>query len=437
MGYSGYEIVWLFFVYSFLGWIFETAAAALRQKRFVNRGLVNAPLCLAYGSTALVITLLFYELKGFWLFAGSMLLATLVEWTLGHWIELLYHERWWNYSGIKLNLDGYICLPASILWGVFSTAAVTWGNPFFAAVFQNLPRIPGKMLIWFLICVLAADIAATLVILSGRSKRISQWQEVDSWLSGISSELGRRIYGWTDRRIRNAYPYARQRETAVSEKEKEARSRVFAYGCSLYKLIWLLVIGAFLGDLVETVFCRVTAGVWMSRSSVVWGPFSLVWGVGIAAATRLLYRYRGSSDGFIFAVGTCLGGIYEYACSVLSELVFGKVFWDYSHMPFNLGGRINLLYCFFWGIAAVVWIKKCYPVLSGWIERIPVTAGKILTWVMVLFFICNILVSGLALIRSSQRAEGIPARQEWQRVMDETYGDEKLKEIYPNAIEVQ
>ena len=44
-----------------------------------------------------------------------------------------------------------------------------------------------------------------------------------------------------------------------------------------------------------------------------------------------------------------LGGAYEYLCSVFTELVFGKVFWDYSWMPFNLGGRINLLYCFFWG----------------------------------------------------------------------------------------
>lgn len=41
-----------------------------------------------------------------------------------------------------------------------------------------------------------------------------------------------------------------------------------------------------------------------------------------------------------------LGGAYEYVCSVFTEIVFGKVFWDYSKIPFNLGGRINLLYCF-------------------------------------------------------------------------------------------
>lgn len=52
--------------------------------------------------------------------------------------------------------------------------------------------------------------------------------------------------------------------------------------------------------------------------------------------------------------GTFIGGAYEYICSVFTEIVFGKIFWDYRGLPFNLGDRINLLYCFFWGIATVV-----------------------------------------------------------------------------------
>ena len=117
----------------------------------------------------------------------------------------------------------------------------------------------------------------------------------------------------------------------------------------------------------------------MSRSSLVWGPFSIVWGFGAVLLTAVLYKYRDRSDRYVFLVGTVAGGAYEYICSVLSELVFGTVFWDYSHLPFNLGGRINLRYCFFWGIAAVVWLKGCYPILSRWIERIPRRVGKVLT----------------------------------------------------------
>lgn len=38
MKFSGYELLWLFFVYSFLGWIGETVYATIRQKKFANRG---------------------------------------------------------------------------------------------------------------------------------------------------------------------------------------------------------------------------------------------------------------------------------------------------------------------------------------------------------------------------------------------------------------
>lgn len=41
------------------------------------------------------------------------------------------------------------------------------------------------------------------------------------------------------------------------------------------------------------------------------------------------------------------------------------------------------------------------------------------------------------LVRSSEREKGIPADSAWQRVMDEHYGDEVLKKIYPNALKVE
>lgn len=99
MVYTGYELIWLFFAYSFLGWGLETVNAAVRQKRFVNRGLVNSPLCVVYGITAAVIALAGQELSGFWLFAGSAVLATVIEWIAGHVLEWLYHEN----GGITLR----------------------------------------------------------------------------------------------------------------------------------------------------------------------------------------------------------------------------------------------------------------------------------------------------------------------------------------------
>lgn len=432
MNYTGYELLWLFFLYSVVGWILETVTAAVKQKRFVNRGLINGPLCVLYGITASLITIFLPELTGIWLFLGSMIFATVAEWIAGRLIERMYHERWWDYSGMRWNLDGYICLPVSLLWGVLGVVMMKWGNPLLLRCFHLFPVLVGKIIIWLMAAVLAVDILATLIVMSGRSRRLEQWKAADEWLTGVSSVLGRWIYGHVDRRIRRAYPQA-EHQSVVKAQEQT----VFAQGCGFYKLVMLFFIGAFLGDITETIFCRITAGVWMSRSSVVWGPFSIVWGLAIAAGTGLLYKYKDRGDGFLFGAGTFLGGAYEYLCSVFTEIAFGTVFWDYSEMPFNLGGRINLLYCFFWGIAAVVWFKLLYPPMSGLIEKIPMKPGKIITWVLVVFMLVNMAVSAMALTRYNERSRNVPAQQGWQSYMDERFDDARMDRIYPNAANVE
>ena len=60
--YTGYELLWLFFIYSFGGWVLETISATLKQKKFANRGLVNGPFCVLYGLTAIAMTIGLQEL---------------------------------------------------------------------------------------------------------------------------------------------------------------------------------------------------------------------------------------------------------------------------------------------------------------------------------------------------------------------------------------
>ena len=431
MIYNTYELIWLFLIYSFLGWMLETILAATEQRRFVNRGLINGPLCTIYGVPIVILTIFGQELPLFWLFLGAMIVATVTEWISGHMIERFYHERWWDYSNVKWNLDGYICLPASLVWGVLGTISMRWGNGLLIRLYGFLPEGIGHLLVWILAGMLVLDVTATIFALSGIGRSTQKWEAVDSWFTSISLRIGQWLYGHVDRRIHRAYP-----KTVQVEKPQRDKT-VFAAGCCMQKLVWLFFIGCLLGDITETIFCRITAGVWMSRSSLVWGPFSIVWGVAIAAVTDLLYKYKDRSDRFLFLMGTALGGAYEYLCSVLSEMVFGTVFWDYSEIPFNLGGRINLLYCFFWGFAAVAWFKIFYPVISGWIEKLPICAGRILTWVIVVFMCCNMAVSTMALIRSNERSQGIPATQSWQQTMDERFPDERMEKIYPNAIKVE
>ena len=129
--------------------------------------------------------------------------------------------------------------------------------------------------------------------------------------------------------------------------------------------------------------------------------------------------------------GTLLGGAYEYLCSVFTEIVFGAVFWDYSKLPFNLGGRINLLYCFFWGFAAVAWFKVCYPPLSRLIERIPKRPGTLITWALTLFMALNMAVSTGALVRYDARSKGQPPANAVEQWLDDTFDDAYIARVYP------
>ena len=425
-----YPMLWLFFCYGLLGWVLETAFAALRQRRYVDRSVLFGPLCLSYGLTGAVLTWGLWELRGryFFLFLGCAVGATVVEWVAGHLLERATRTRWWDYSGHQFHLDGYICAGASAVWGLLGLAAVQWVSPLLISLYRLLPPLLSHILLLVLVVVLLVDGLGTILTLMGIRNALPQVEAVNSRLAALSIRMGEWILRHTEGRIQKAYPradFVRRKETV--------KVNPFTKGASFYSILLLFYIGGVCGDLAETLFCRVRLGWWMSRSSVVWGPFSIVWGLALAAATLLLYKYRERSASFFFVAGTLLGGLYEYLCSVFTELAFGTVFWDYSSIPFNLGGRINLLYCFFWGFAAVAWFKGLYPVLARWIAKIPARPGKLLVWALTVFMAVNMAFSAAALTRYSQRAAGEPADQPWQVWMDEHYNDDVMYRIYPYA----
>lgn len=424
------EWIWLLLVYSFLGWIIETAVGTIKNKKFTNRGFSTGPFCLVYGITAVLMALTMQDLTNnlFFLLIGCGTLATITEWMTGKILERLNRHKWWDYSKKKWNFDGYICLQYTILWAILGALSVWFGNPFFLSVYRLIPKPLGEILTWLIAAVILLDVAASLAAVFHIRKEMPTAIRVNKKLAVWTYRAGLAVVGYVERRMAKAYPIIMEK---TEEIRKEGR---FAEGCGFYKLFWLFLIGCVLGDFVETIFCRITTGIWMSRSSLVWGPFSIVWGFAIVLATVLLYKDRDKTDRHIFLIGTILGGAYEYILSVLSELVFGKVFWDYSGIPFNLGGRINLLYCFFWGIAAVVWIKGLYPKFSAWIEKIPKIWGYILTWILVIFMCINMIVSALALIRYDARGGGPAAKSGWERIIDTHFDDARMKRIYPNAI---
>lgn len=215
---------------------------------------------------------------------------------------------------------------------------------------------------------------------------------------------------------------------------KEIELNHFAQGLNIYKMLLVCFIGSFIGVIIEMVWCLARNGYIESRAGLVYGPFNLVYGAGALALTVSLYRYRNRSVSVSFIGGMIIGSLVEYASSWVQELLFGSRSWDYSNMVFNIHGRINLLYSFFWGLLGVLWIKNLYPRMAKWILKIPNTIGKTVTWMLLAFFIINVSLSTLAVTRWSQRIETIePANAFWSMI-DERFPDKRMERIYANMV---
>ena len=111
----------LFFIYSFMGWIYETLYCTIKNGKWENRGFLFGPACPIYGTGAVAISVIMKVTIGngivlsLWqifliAFIGSAGLEYITSWGL----EKLFHAAWWDYSDFPLNLHGRISLFTSL-----------------------------------------------------------------------------------------------------------------------------------------------------------------------------------------------------------------------------------------------------------------------------------------------------------------------------------
>lgn len=189
------RIILLFFIYAFLGWCMEVAFAACKSGRFVNRGFLNGPVCPIYGFGMVGVAVLLSPLKDnlLWMYLGSAVITTVIEYITGWMLERIFHAKWWDYSDMPLNIGGYVCLLFSLIWGALCVVIVRYVHPAIAGLVEHLPNWLTIVLDGLFVSAIAVDLAATLATIRKLASRLSTLERMAGELHSLSDNIGRRI----------------------------------------------------------------------------------------------------------------------------------------------------------------------------------------------------------------------------------------------------
>lgn len=162
------------------------------------------------------------------------------------------------------------------------------------------------------------------------------------------------------------------------------------------RILAYFIIYSFLGFIIETIFGMLTKGVVESRQSCLYGPFCCIYGLGAAIMIPGLQKFK-KRNWTLFLAGAIEGSIVEYIISWVGEIIFHIKWWDYSNMPFDINGRICLLFTIFWGILALVLIRLINPYIEKFIDKIPAKLFSIITIGGTILLIIDLLITAFGL----------------------------------------
>lgn len=171
-----------FTAYSILGWACETFYCSVGNRKFVNRGFLNGPVCPVYGFGAVLVILLLQstEKNLVALFLSGMMVTTVLEYLTSVLLEKLFHMKWWDYSQYKFQINGRVCLLNSLMFGGLSVILMRVLHPWISGL---IARIPTSLLPWIslgILAIFAVDTVVTvrsILILKGKMQEIQKLLE--------------------------------------------------------------------------------------------------------------------------------------------------------------------------------------------------------------------------------------------------------------------
>ena len=196
-----------------------------------------------------------------------------------------------------------------------------------------------------------------------------------------------------------------------------------------YSILYFFVYG-FLGWCTEVIFAAFKQHRFVNRGFLN-GPICPIYGVGVTLVIACLEAFQ-SNLLLLYISSVILVTVLEGVTGWAMDKLFHNKWWDYSKLPFNIGGYVCLLFSMIWGVACVFIVYFVHPLIHQVLSLIPHTAGIALIAILGIALLSDIIVTTSAIVKFNQYLERL------KHITDELHAisNQIGSELYQNVMHV-
>ncbi|MFR4456664.1 MAG: putative ABC transporter permease [Mediterraneibacter gnavus] len=196
-----------------------------------------------------------------------------------------------------------------------------------------------------------------------------------------------------------------------------------------YSILYFFVYG-FLGWCTEVIFAAFKQHRFVNRGFLN-GPICPIYGVGVTLVIACLEAFQ-SNLLLLYISSVILVTVLEGVTGWAMDKLFHNKWWDYSKLPFNIGGYVCLLFSLIWGVACVFIVYFVHPLIHQVLSLIPHTAGIALIAILGIALLSDIIVTTSAIVKFNQYLELL------KHITDELHAisNQIGSELYQNVMHV-
>jgi Predicted membrane protein len=219
----------------------------------------------------------------------------------------------------------------------------------------------------------------------------------------------------------------------------------------MYLYLWFILIYAFLGWCAEVAYAAVNTGKFVNRGFLN-GAVCPIYGVGAVIIIAFLTPLR-ENIFLLFLGSVLLTSALEWFTGWAFNKIFSHKWWDYSDLPFNIGGYTCLKFSLMWGLVCLLVMNVIHPIIQNLVLLVDIRVGQIILIIFYTYLAIDIVATVQSIFKLSKQLKQINRMAAKMRNLSDYIGEkissesilfmektEELKtemaELKDNAIEV-